>query len=816
MKTNLTKQIISLIAIYIFSSFIYAQQKTGSLKGVVKSESGIPVEGALVSDSSKTWMAVTDNAGNFNVSEITPGQYTINVRSLGFENYFTKIIIASGSDTFIDITLKTVSYEMPQITVIEKHAGAMNKIPGSLKTISREDILNVDPVSGNEILRKVPGVHVVDEEGAGLRMNLSIRGTDPDRSRGVLVLEDGIPVALAPYGEPELYYTPCMDRMSGVEVLKGSGSIIFGPQTIGGVVNYITADPPAESTGTLTLKGAPGGYFMMMGSYGDTKEKTGYQFNLLHKQADNFGLLEFDVTDVTAKFKFQLSSKSVVGLKLGFYNENSNSTYVGMTLPMYQSGLSDLTRIAPYDHLKIRRLSFSATHNYYFNHSSGIKTTLYGYTTTRNWQRQDFTYNSIDTNGVSAARPSNYSGVTWGDESIDRGAIYMRNSTGNRNRQFEVAGIESKYYKKYALGKIENEFIIGGRFLFEKAFEQRVNGAKPDAASGVTKELEERTGYGSSAFIHNRFDFSPKFSVTAGMRYENFVYNREILYGEFLIGGIKKLVDTSIVAFSSVHSFIPGAGFNFIPAKNLVVFGGVHRGYAPPRIKDAISQGGLAYNLDAELSWNYEVGTRAVFLKGIGVEGTLFYMDFSNQIIPVSESSGGTGAGLINGGRTEHLGVETGILIEIHSMVEMKEKISISTNATFLKATFSNDRFAGSDLININGNNLPYSPNFLMNSMISFETRFGLSIQGNFTYVGQQYSDVLNTVEMSDDGLVGLIPAYHTFDASMKYHVKKIKTTFSFTGKNITDERYIVSHRPQGIRVGISRYFLFGIRYSFN
>lgn len=816
MKSNPIKQIVMLLAICILSSKLYAQNKTATLRGLVQTENGVPIEGVLVTDSSKIWMAVTDASGNFYVSDIAPGHYTIYLRCLGYENSSASMIATSNPISVYTITMKSVAYEMPQITVIEKQNGAMNKIPGSLKTISQTEILNIDPVSGNEILRKVPGVHVVDEEGAGLRMNLSIRGTDPDRSRGVLVLEDGIPVALAPYGEPELYYTPCMDRMSGVEVLKGSGSILFGPQTIGGVVNYITADPPSESSGNFTLKGGAGGYFLMMASYGDTKEKVGYQFNILHKQADDFGLLNFEVTDVTAKFKFQLSTKSVVGLKFGFYNENSNSTYVGMTLPMYQSGLLDLTRIAPYDNLEIRRLSFSATHNYYFNRTSGIKTTLYGYTTTRNWQRQDFSYNEIDTNGVLAAKPANYSGVTWGDETINRGALYMRNSTGNRNRQFEVAGIESKYYKKYAIGKIENEFTIGGRFLYEKAFEQRVNGAKPDAFSGVTKELEERTGYGASGFINNRFDFSPKFSVTAGVRYENFSYNREILYGEFLINGVKKLRDTSIIAFSTVHSFIPGAGFNFIPAKNIVVFGGIHRGYAPPRIKDAISQGGIAYNLDAELSWNYEIGIRAAFLKGIGIEATMFYLDFSNQIIPVSESSGGTGAGLINGGRTEHLGVETGILVEFHRMIEMKEKISISTNATFLQATFSNDRFAGSDLVNINGNDLPYSPNILVNSIINFETRFGLTLQGNFTYVGQQYSDVLNTVEMSNDGLIGLIPAYHVVDASLKYHLKKFNTTFSFTGKNISNERYIVSHRPQGIRVGISRYFLVGIRYSFN
>jgi outer membrane receptor for Fe3+-dicitrate len=51
-----------------------------------------------------------------------------------------------------------------------------------------------------------------------------------------------------------MYYTPSIDRMSSVEIVKGSGSILFGPQTIGGVINYITPDPPQESLFQLNLK----------------------------------------------------------------------------------------------------------------------------------------------------------------------------------------------------------------------------------------------------------------------------------------------------------------------------------------------------------------------------------------------------------------------------------------------------------------------------------------------------------------------------------------------------------------------------------
>ena len=89
----------------------------------------------------------------------------------------------------------------------------------------------------------------------------------------------------------------------------------------------------------------------------------------------------------------------------------------------------------------------------------------------------------------------------------------------------------------------------------------------------------------------------------------------------------------------------------------MVIFGGIHRGFAPPRVKDAISNNGEVYNLDPELSWNSELGFRSQFDEILKLEVTGFYMDFSNQIIPISESSGGSGSGVINGGSTVHTGI---------------------------------------------------------------------------------------------------------------------------------------------------------------
>ncbi|MDO8548997.1 MAG: TonB-dependent receptor plug domain-containing protein, partial [Ignavibacteria bacterium] len=381
-----------------------------------------------------------------------------------------------------DTLIKT--YDFPQIDIIGRSPSLINRIPGSAAFISGLVLVQTQPLSGNEIFRKISGVHVVDEEGIGLRTNIGIRGLDPDRSRTVLMLEDGVPIALAPYGEPEMYYTPAIDRMKSIEILKGSGSILFGPQTIGGVINYITEDPPVEQRTKLNITAGEEGYFMGQASYGTTFENIGVNFNFLHKQADKIGITNFDINDITAKVKFQIGDKSRIGIKLSAYDEISNSTYIGITQTMYAKG-EYFPVIAPYDQLDIRRYSASLTHDYFFSENAYLRTTLFGYTTTRNWLRQDFSRSPI-TNGT---------GVVFGDTSISNGAIYMRNSTGNRNREFEVAGIEPRIYINYFLGDIKNDLEGGIRFLYERAFEQRVDGKKANALSGDLREDEIRTGY---------------------------------------------------------------------------------------------------------------------------------------------------------------------------------------------------------------------------------------------------------------------------------------------------------------------------------
>lgn len=784
-----------------------AQKPRGTVEGYVKSIDGKSFPNAIIYVENTNIGTSSDFDGYFIINNVPVGKHILVASFLGYKSEKITVEVLQDESAIVELELRELSYTMPQIQVIGSRDGIFDKVPGSASYINSKRIKYTAPISGNEVFRQMPGVHVVDEEGAGLRVNIGIRGLDPDRSRSVLILEDGVPVSLAPYGEPEMYYSPAMDRMEGIEVVKGSGSILYGPQTIGGVVNYITADPPEESTGKASFRFGQGGFYTGMLSYGTTLGNTGIQVNYLRKSANQLGNVMYRINDLSFKLKSKISEKSTLGLKVGIYDEGSNSTYIGITQAMFDQGGDDFTFIAPDDLLQIRRYSISASYEYKFNQKVRLNTTAFAYTTTRDWQRQDFSYNP---DGLR--RPT---GVIWGDTTIAGGAIYMDDRTGNRNRTFEVMGIEPRVSGEYNIGNIKNELDAGGRFMYERALEKRINGSKKDASSGVLRDDEIRTGYATSAYIQNRFKINKRFSVTAGVRTEVFNYERDILRGQFEIGGVNQIVDTNVVANNNVFAVIPGVGFNYRPHRMVGLFGGVHRGFAPPRIKDAITPEGEALELDSENSWNFELGIRTAPIEGLKLELTAFFMDFSNQIIPVAESAGGQGAGLINGGRTRHAGVETGLSLDFGRFFSSKYTYLIESNFTYVHATFNEDRFVGSDQTNIKGNKTPYAPEFRISTVAMVEAPFGLGVQFSTIFVSDQYSDVLNTHIPSNNGRIGYMPSYFILDGTIRYNIPKINVTASLSVKNILNQRYIVTRRPQGIRVGMPRFVSAGVEVNF-
>jgi Fe(3+) dicitrate transport protein len=698
----------------------------------------------------------------------------------------------------------------PQVEVIGARSEDLDAVPGSAHRATEEDLTLQQPLSANEVLRTLPGVHVVDEDGLGLRPNIGFRGLDPDRSRSVLVLEDGVPISLAPYGEPEMYYNPPIERMLGVDVVKGSGSILFGPQTIGGVINYRTADPPAERRIGVDVRAGTFGYWMGQLSVGDTHGDIGYLLHALHKRYEGPRALDLRVTDLLAKLRLALDGDTVVGLKINVYDELSSATYLGLTMPQFEH--DPRGSYARHDRLPVRRYSLSATLDRWFGDDVFLQTTVYGALTSRDWQRQDFDRTD---GGRAYERIIDGRGrdVLGTEERPDDGsAIYFRQSTGNRNRSFVFAGVEPRVTVTARLGEVDYELQAGARFHFEQAEEQRIDGSFGASRAGTLREDELRTGFAVSAHALNRFIIADRLRLSPGLRVEAFWAEREIFQQR--VEGTPTDLNPPVSETTSVFAWIPGLGVTWAPTDGVTLFTGVHRGFAPPRTKDAITSDGTNLELDAEFSWNAELGLRLRWNDVLEVEVAGFYLHFENQIIPPSESSGFVPGGgqpaLVNSGETRHLGAEVSVRFDGARWGGADFRLPLTLAYTFVQAEFGEGWRE-----DLEGNRLPYAPEHLLHARLAFVHPVGFSASVDGSWLSDQFADRENTEAPTMDGLVGRLDGRFLLDARLGYTHEPWGVSLFVAGKNLTDEVYIASRRPQGLMPGAPRQVITGISGTF-
>ena len=155
------------------------------------------------------------------------------------------------------------------------------KQAGSAAFITAEEIRAVNSSNVNQVLAKVPGVYVREEDGFGNFPNISLRGADGTRSEKVTMMEDGILTAPSPYSAPAAYYSPKVARMAGVEILKGSSQVRYGPQTTGGVINFLSTEIPEERLTYLKSTYGSDNTFFGHAYHGDTVETEAGKFGYL-------------------------------------------------------------------------------------------------------------------------------------------------------------------------------------------------------------------------------------------------------------------------------------------------------------------------------------------------------------------------------------------------------------------------------------------------------------------------------------------------------------------------------------------------------
>lgn len=164
----------------------------------------------------------------------------------------------------------------PDIVVTAIVPDESRLMPGSHDVVSHAAIEERAPLSLRDQLLAIPGLNIVEEDAGGLALNIGMRGLDPRRSARTLLMEDGVPLFLAPYGDPAAHYAPPVERVERIEVVRGSGQILYGPQTVGGMINFVTT--PIPTNGPMLrgeARGGTRGFYGVSGALGTGSDKAG-------------------------------------------------------------------------------------------------------------------------------------------------------------------------------------------------------------------------------------------------------------------------------------------------------------------------------------------------------------------------------------------------------------------------------------------------------------------------------------------------------------------------------------------------------------
>jgi Fe(3+) dicitrate transport protein len=329
----------------------------------------------------------------------------------------------------------------------------------------------------------------------------------------------------------------------------------------------------------------------------------------------------------------------------------------------------------------------------------------------------------------------------------------------------------------------------------EQQDRRQVNGSSPRARDGTLVEDNYRETNAISGYISNRFEID-KFSITPAVRYEHIENER-----------LNKL--NGAHGKNILHAWVPGVSVGYTPNDQITYFAGVHKGFAPPRTEDLITNDGGAIDVNAENSTNHEIGLRAKPNSKSYIETTAFYNDFRNLIAVGSVASN---LPALAQGEALFAGLEILGKYDFDSGFYSKAAITwlpIARQESAFRRVDNNSIVANS----MEGKRQPYAPKQTITAGLGFRNNSWDGIL-ELVHVGEQFADFAETKNVDVLGQNGVINSYTIFNASVNYKIPQYKTSLFAVGKNIFDNEYIVD-RTRGIITGMPALFQVGAKIDF-
>jgi len=325
MKNNLWLSILFLIA-----STVAVGQSAASIRGRVTDERSASLTRAEVqlrSRSGAQLIAFSDDNGAYSFKNVMPGDYVLEVKAKGFADFTSnELHVARGQSLTNDVRLSVKSVSESVVVTATGTAQRVDEVSKAVTVLQDQDIESKREFSLPEALRGTPGLRVQQQGSPGTITSLRFRG---QRNFDTAILLDGLRVRDSAdiNGSALPFITDLTaNDLDRVEILRGSGSSIYGTNAIGGVINLV----PKTGAGDRQFEfGFDGGSLALFrerirGS-GGLGERAGFSFGLTRVDVRHGvdGNDQYGNTVGSGRFHFNPTSSTTLSANL--YGTISNA-----------------------------------------------------------------------------------------------------------------------------------------------------------------------------------------------------------------------------------------------------------------------------------------------------------------------------------------------------------------------------------------------------------------------------------------------------------------------------------------------------------
>ena len=674
------------------------------------------------------------------------------------------VIFAEETKTLEEVKVRAKSQQGPFLPDVE----GTQIYQGKKATFA--DLSAVPPIQNNnhrQAFNQMPGLLVSEQQTPG-HANFTYRGVgDPHETGFLLAMKDGIPILSDWFGYSTLYYTPPLEGVERVELVRGGSSLLYGPQP-GPVLNYVTPMPPSQEEGWAASTQQTVGSYGLYGTHntlGRTSGPLGFLGYFNHRQANGpRENADFQVFYGDAKTVWQANPDSRWILDLSSYSSESGEPG-RLTQAQYDAN-RDLPR-TPNDRIWIERYMPALT----FEHALSDQTLV-------------------------AVK-------SWGGYQ-DRFSRRQSGSGTNLDRQeFTFFGTDAR--ARHLWQAWENEHALTGGFVVYTSDSPRTRevGATPQNTSGVQRfGMDRSTEYGAF-FLENLFRFG-RLGVIPAFRLEAIGLDVE----EEFNSSVNRAPQSD--SFSNVVP-LGGLGLTFEVTPKNTLYANASQSYKAPTYDDLVNPTSATQrppsNLDESMVWNFEAGIRGNPLPWLTYDTSIFFIDYDNYI--ETQTLAGGNVERSNSGRAQYKGWEgwgEADLIGLWDALAGTNRgarwgeLALSAGISRLNAEFVSG-------LN-NGREPAYAPSTTVKSGLTYRLPGRAKISLTNQFVADHFWQDSNAA-----GTVGTdkVDSYKVWDLAAELQVYKDTVSIFFGANNLFNEQYYSRVRSDGIEPAYERNIYGGV-----